>query len=373
MNHLHFVQALDPLRGGGLGKAAHDLHESMIDLGEESILLTTASASDRSNDSRVVQLRRRGPDKAFFSPEMRTVAPALLDEADIVHGHGFYVHLNSYLGSAAHRREVPLVYHVHGMFEPWILGRSRAKKRVAHLLFEDRNFRYASLWRALTEREAGQIRAVGITAPIVVAPNGVDLDELDAAVPEPLQTRNSTRRRLLFLGRLHPKKGLDVLLPALSSIGSAFGDWDLVIAGPDEGGYETEVRTLIKTLDLETRVELIGEVRGAEKLAQLRSADALVLPSHSEGFPVTVLEAMASRLPVVVTRTSNIDGIEDRGAGIECDPTVASLERALLELSRTDDTELVAMGSRGRRWVEEEFTWSAITRTILDACQSELT
>ena len=265
-----------------------------------------------------------------------------------------------------------MVYHVHGIFEPWILGRSRAKKRAAHWLFENRNFRYASLWRALTGREVDQIRAVGISAPIVVAPNGVDLEELDSPVPDSLQVGESGRRRLLFLGRIHPKKGFDVLLPAMASIGDVLDDWDLVIAGPDEGGYEAEVRSLIRTLGLEDRVELIGAVRGTEKLAVLRSADAFILPSHSEGFPVTVLEAMGSRLPVIVTRTSNIEGIEDRGAGIECDPTVASLEQALMRLSRTDGAELVAMGSRGRSWVEAEFTWSAITRTILDACRSEL-
>lgn len=372
MKHLHFVQALDPLRGGGMGAAALALHRAFLDLGVESTLVATRSPDEAPADvPGVVQYVRRGVDKAFFVPNLRSVVSPLVAQADVVHGHGFYVDVNRVVGGLAIRMGKPLVSHVHGIFEPWILERSRIKKGVAHRLFEDRNFDYASLWRALTEREADQIRSAGIEAPIIVAPNGVDLAEYEAREPSPTTTIGG-RRRLLFLGRIHPKKGFDILLPAVASIGKAFDEWELVVAGPDEGGYEAEVRALIRDLGLADRVSLVGSVRGADKVALFQSVDAFVLPSHSEGFPVAVLEAMASRCPVVVTRTSNVRGVEDHGAGWECDPTAGSLEVALMRLVQVDDTERAAMGQRARRWVEEEYTWPSIAQTVLDGCEREL-
>lgn len=372
MKHLHFVQALDPLRGGGMGAAALDLHRAFLDLDVESALISTRSPNEAAVDvPGVVQFVRRGVDKAFFVPDLRSMVSPLVAHAEVIHAHGFYVDVNRVIGGLAISLDKPVVSHVHGIFEPWILERSRVKKGIVHRLFENRNFGYAKLWRALTEREAGQIRSVGIDAPIVVAPNGVDPVDFETSglrsVPQ-----SDGERCLLFLGRIHPKKGLDVLLPALASLGSRFDGWHLIVAGPDEGGYEATVRTLIRDLDLGDRVRLVGAVRGDDKFALLRSADAFVLPSYSEGFPVTVLEAMASGCPVVVTRASNVNGIEAHGAGISCDATVASLEEALMRLVDLDDTERDAMGQRGRLWVQEKFTWPSIAQTILDACEREL-
>ena len=121
----------------------------------------------------IIEFRRSKPDFLYYSPELKNRVRELAADTDVLHGHGLYVGTNFSFGKEARRLDKPLVYHVHGFFEPWILNRSRWKKKLAHWLFENANFRHAKLWRALTPREANQIRACGITAPIVVAPNGL--------------------------------------------------------------------------------------------------------------------------------------------------------------------------------------------------------
>src|SRR5262249_31342094 len=161
---------------------------------------------------------------------------------------------------------------------------------------------------------------------------GVRLEEFDKALSTdslPLLERARQRKKLVFMARLHPKKGLDLLLPAWSRLKPHRPDWELLVVGPDEGGYRATVEGLIRKLDLNVCVTLTGPVTGPSKLALLRSADVFVLPSYSEGVPVAVLEAMACRVPAVVTRESNIPELENEGGGWLCVADAESLCAAL--------------------------------------------
>lgn len=369
MKHLHFVQSLEPLQGGGLGRAAADLHGTFRSLGAESHLLATASRTSAPvtvPESRV--LPRCGPDKAFFAPALLSDGRRFVADTDVVHGHGFYVSTNWILGGAARRRRKPLVLHPHGMFEPWILNRSRRKKKIAHWLFENANFSFARLWRALTSQEADQIRAQGIDAPIVVAPNGVDPKPFDAdpVVPAPA----NGKRTALFLGRLHPKKGIDLLIRAWATLPANIRDeWSLVIAGPDEEGHKSQLEDLVNRLSLNQGITFPGLVTGQEKIDLLRGSDLFLLTSHSEGFSVAILEAMAARLPVIATGACNFPDLFAAGGGWECKPDVQSIAGVLRQALPADDRERRQRGEAGRRLLEERYTWESSARTLLDACE----
>ena len=366
--HLHFVQSVEPLQGGGLGAAARDLSGALSGLGHESVLLTTvasgavAAATDTPG---VRQFARRGPGKLFYAPGLAGAAAEFFAGGGAVaHGHGLHVYPNFAIGRLARRGGVPLVYHPHGMFEPWILARSRGKKRVAGWLFEDANFRHARLWRALTAREADQVRAQGLTAPVVVLPNGID----PAPFAGPRVTDGKTRRQVLFLGRLHPKKGLPLLVAAWAALGRAAADWEIVIAGPDELGHRAEVEAQVRAAGLGEAVRFIGPVAGAAKVACLLAADVFVLPSHSEGFSVAILEALAAGLPVVATRACNFPGLTSSGAGWECEPTAESVTGALaLALAAGDDARR-QRGELGRRLVVENYAWPRLAADLHAEC-----
>lgn len=363
--HVHFVQSLEPLQGGGLGAAALQLHEAMAAASLHSRLISTRDEAFRVEWPGVQQFSRRGISKAFYAPDLRRASEGILaGRVHILHGHGFYVYTNYLFGSLARKRRIPLVYHVHGIFEPWILRRSRFKKQLAHWLFEDANFRHVRLWRALTNREADQIKAVvGSNANVVVAPNGIDL-----APFSPRSEKSISRRRVLFLGRLHPKKGLDLLVQAWASLGPLKKDWELVIAGPDEGGYEAIVRGLVETAGISTEVSFTGPVSGSAKYQLLASADLFVLTSYSEGLPMAPLEAMASRVPVALTHECNLP--EAAGdAGWSCPAASAAVTQMLREAMSVDDAERAQRGSAGRQLVERRFNWRNTVVSLQEASQ----
>jgi glycosyltransferase involved in cell wall biosynthesis len=260
------------------------------------------------------------------------------------------------------------------MFDPWILNRSRWKKRLVHWLFEDANFRKVNLWRALTTKEAAQIREAGIKAPIVVTPNGLRLEDYTkptdptAPIETPLvPALKKTGPRLLFLGRIHPKKGIDLLLAAWGKSRHLRKDWELVIAGPDEGGHLAQLQQLARGEQGE-RVIFTGPVTGGKKNALLHSADMFVLPSRSEGFPVALLEAMACELPVVATRECNCPEVGSAQSGWECDASVESMTTALQDALRASESERKARGQNGRRVVETRYALPRVASTLLEAC-----
>lgn len=364
MNHLHFVQSLETKQGGGLGRAALDLHSTWLKQGMASRLYTTGAADQADAAAGVFTRKRMPPEKAYFAPKLLAEAAAAVAWADVLHAHGMYVAPNWIFGRQARRQGVPLVVHVHGFFEPWILARSRLKKRAAALLFESENWRAAKLWRALTAVEADQIRGQGITSPIVVAPNGVDVAYFQQAVtalPKP-------KRRALFLGRLHPKKGVELLIQAWAQLGPAYNDWELLIVGPDEGGYRAVLEKELVAHGASASIAISGAVFGLEKVRLLRSADLFVLPSHSEGFSVAVLEALASGVPVLISDRCNFDEVEPAGAGWLCRPEAASILAQLRIALATTEAERRERGGAGLKLVNEKYSWESVARIIAGAC-----
>ena len=393
--HLHFVQSLEPLQGAGLGQAALSLHLAMrgetkssrdqktkrlapspLPHASKSMLLATRAADFDRTWPDVIQGVRKGSAKAYYAPELKRLAAEAVEQAEWFHGHGLYVWTNMWLGGEARKRGKPLVYHPHGFFDPWILRRSPGKKRLAHWLFEDKNIEHVRWWRALSNKEAEQIRAVvGDRAVVHVIPNGVDLDEVDAIDTARVAggelkvkgndgeagtsdsqlftsygawTRRRRPKRLLFLSRIHAKKGLDLLVPAWGKLSKEFPDWELLIVGPDEGGYQATVEKVIAESGCSETCWIHPAVSGAEKHALLRTADLFVLPSHSEGFPMAVLEAAAHRIPVVQTDECNFPELTAAGGAWECRPESESVERALREALTADDAAGVRRGGRRR-------------------------
>jgi len=377
VRHLHFTQSLEPLRGGGLGSSAVALHRQMLAQGVDSKLYSTYGDAPISPAEATFEFRRLKPDFLYYSPAMHRQADHLVQESHVLHGHGLYVGTNFIFGRQARRQKKSLIYHVHGMFEPFVLERSRWKKNLVHRLFEDANISHVRLWRALTETEAGQIRARVPEAAIVVAPNGLNLS--DYPKPEngasPIETPLmphfvKTKKRMLFLGRVHPKKGLDLLVKAWSRLEKWREDWELVIAGPDEINHRSEIEKLAASLGIEREIIFTGTVSGSAKTALLYSSDIFVLSSYSEGLPITLLEAMACEVPIVATHPCNCPEAYEAGAGWGCDSTVDSVAKALQTAMQASESERKQRGQLGRQLVQRAYSWDQIAKTILQACQT---
>jgi glycosyltransferase involved in cell wall biosynthesis len=208
--------------------------------------------------------------------------------------------------------------------------------------------------------ELAHVRAYGLRNPVAVVPNGVDVPTGPTRQPCP-----SGRRRVLFLSRLHPKKGLAFLLRAWGELAPRHPAWELVVAGPDEVGHRAEMQELAAELAL-PRVTWHEPVAGAAKDALYRSADLFVLPTHAENFGLVVAEALAQGVPVVTTRHAPWAGLETHACGWWIDLAHSPLVEAMGQGMRLDDATRAAMGARGRAWMQRDFGWDAVARQMVE-------
>ena len=357
MEALHVIAGLDP-RDGGPSYSVPSLCAALTRAGCHAQMLTVHSddCGDRPNLRSFPQFASRAPvlGALRLSPGLRRAVSHEAALADVVHAHGLWLMPNVDAGNAASRARTSLVVSPRGMLAKEALEYSRLKKRLFWHLLQRRAYAGAAAWHATSDQEAAEIRAYGIKAPIAVIPNGIDLPEVlaDHAAARP-------RRRLLFLSRIHPKKGLPVLLDAWSLIAGERPDWDLVIAGADEGGHRAELETCIATEAI-PNVTFTGPLYGEAKTALLKDTDLFVLPTRNENFGIAVAEALAAGIPAVVTTGAPWRGLETERCGWWIDQGREPLLSALREATALPAHERRAMGLRGRDWMTRDFGWDRI-------------
>ena len=298
--------------------------------------------------------RQRGYGPFGYAPELlsalRVAAP------DVLHNHGLWMYPSVASLQWSKRTRRPYLISTHGMLDPWAVRHSYWKKKVAGMMYEHRHLSNAACLHALCSPEADAIRRYGLSNPLCVIPFGIDL---------PLLTLGDSTRHakvLLFLGRLHPKKGLMNLLMAWQQLQqghtSEVSGWELWIAGWDQENHEQALRRYSVDQGLESSVRFLGPKFGAEKDLLFRSVGAFVLPSFSEGLPVSVLEAWAYGLPVAMTKECNLPQGFSSGAAICVDATATGITRGLLDLMALSSEDRTTMGVRGRQLVEQQFSWA---------------
>jgi glycosyltransferase involved in cell wall biosynthesis len=257
----------------------------------------------------------------------------------------------------------------HGMLEPWALRNSPWKKRLASWFFERNNLQSAHCLHALCSREAQNFRNYGLRNPIAVIPNGVDLDGMPAPEGKSEFLKQypelKERRVLLFLSRVHPKKGLIDLFHAWVKAKPGQNNWAILVVGPDELGHESELRKMADDLAIKQDIIFAGSAYGEKKKRLLSSADAFVLPSHSEGFSMAVLEAAAAGLPILLTKECNFPELAAAGAAIEVPAGLTGVSEGLSRFLALTDLERGEMGSIGRELVRQSYTWPAIAREMM--------
>ena len=459
--------------GGGLLEAEVRLQQELDRLGVPTSVFGLEDSFSESDIPRWGPLLPRvfrtvGMTALGASPDMRR--ELLAENADLIYRVGLWRFPSRYAHEWSRQKRRPEVIAPHGMLDPWAVRHSGWKKRLARLWFEGAHLRDAACIRALCQSEADSIRAYGLKNPVCIIANGVDLPletqdgktqdargetedgsqrtEVGGRKSDDGSQRKEGRKVLLFLGRLHPKKGIASALRAWGELqtkdqGPRTKDsWTFAIAGWDQGGHEAELKQLCDELGLAwsdipaaefvgplcgvpgpsslvelggsqgtsqagsheqimheseahlhdrprttdhgqrtaTSVAFLGPAFGETKAALLRQADAFILPSFSEGLPMSVLEAWSYRLPVLMTDHCNLPegfandaamrigtevgesgqgtGVRSRGTGTGGQPMgIAGGMRELLEMS---DGERATMGQNGRLLVERQFTWTQV-------------
>jgi poly(glycerol-phosphate) alpha-glucosyltransferase len=280
--------------------------------------------------------------------------------ADMCDSQGLWMYPSLASLGWSRRTGRPHMISPHGMLDPWAVRRSAWKKRIVRLWFEEAHLKSAACLRALNEAEARAIRAFGLSNPIAIVPNGVDLPAL-----EPDRT-TADPPTLLFLGRIDTKKGVHELVRAWARLGPARGDWRLRLVGWGPSAYVEATRRLIDELGLAGSVELAGPLFDAAKDEAFRTAEAFILPSYGEGLPMALLEAWSYALPVLMTPACNLPEGFTAGAALEIGTEPGSIAEGIRALIALPETERRAMGASGRRLVEERFTWPRVAAAMAE-------
>jgi glycosyltransferase involved in cell wall biosynthesis len=377
MNVLHIVAGL-PVSGGGLAEAVVRLAREAVQLGHEATIATVAGPNEalaaaaeeaRAAGVRIVRFAPAAPRAAFFSWDMLSGLRPLVQAADVVHVHSNWTFPVWHGSQTARAAGKPLVISPHGCLDPVRLAHSAWKKRLVGPM-DRRCLRQADVIHATSAAEREWIaRYLGGHPRIEVIPIGVDLPEAPpgpSAGPKP----EGRTRRVLSLGRLHPLKGLDLLLDgwdrAIRALPPA-ARWELVIAGPDEQGTQGMLERRARELGL-ANVTFSGPLYGADKQRAFADAELFVLPSRSENFGIVVAEALAAGVPVITTKGTPWSEIEG-SCGWWVDAEAEPLAHALSSAMRLSDAERAAMGAGGRELVAAKYQWPSVGRAMVEMYQ----
>lgn len=288
---------------------------------------------------------------------------ALLNEIrpDVVHSNCCWMPGSALVQRWSQDKGYKVVLSPHGMLEPWIMRRHYwTKKWLALRLYQKTAVRNADCIHATAESENDNLLRLGWNSRISVVANGVDVGSI--------KMKTSWRRtgKILFLSRIHPKKGIEFLIEALAQVG---GELQCLIAGEGEEKYIESLKVLASQLGVADRVHFLGGIYGEKKWSCFQEADAFVLPTYSENFGIVVAEALASGTPVITTTGTPWEELNTEHCGwwvgIGTDALVDALN-AYLSLS---EEELEVMGRNGRRLVEERYSSRKVAEDMLTLYQ----
>lgn len=348
---LHICNGLSPRRDGGMVPSILGLTAALArSEGARPLTIVTPTLSDPE----VVT----GRSVALLGPEPDL--EACVRRAEVLHLHGLWQGHTRRGAREARRRLVPYLVAAHGMAEPWALKHKALKKKVYTALVESRNLRQAACLHALSRPEIGHLRSIAPSTPVALIPNGVDLAPFDCLPPRSVLEAEfpelAGKFLLLFLARLHVKKGLDLLAQAMEALAADHPELHLLLAGTDDGA-KTPFLDQMQAAGLADRVTVLGHVGGERARVVWGAADAFVLPSYSEGFSMAVLEALAARRPALITTACHFPELAAADGGIVVQPDRDGVTAGLRDLLERTAAERATLAARGRALVEARYSW----------------
>lgn len=386
MKILHIVPSYLPAHSfGGPVKAVHELCRELVRKGLDISVFTTNISLEGNPDIplntprdidgvKVTYYPATFPRSYCYSKQLADAVKRRISEFDILHIHSVYRYTTFIAARLCDRYKKPYILNPFGALDPSMIKlKSRFKKLLYMKLIENQTVNNAKAIHVASQYEKDNFELLGFKTPAVVIPRGIDLSEYpDRAEGRGLVKKYpelSGKKIILFLGRVHPKKGLDLLAGAFKKIANARDDAFLIIAGSGDGRYASKVKDLFRKNGLSGRVLFTGMLLGSDKLSAFYGSDLFVLPSYGENFGIAVLEAMACKLPVVVTGKVGLSGeVKEARAGVVTDCGQKEIAEAMLMLLN-DEIMRKAMGENGRKLAQDRFTNDRVAEKVISLYQ----
>ncbi|MFI3302527.1 MAG: glycosyltransferase [Rikenellaceae bacterium] len=354
MKIVHYIPSIDRT-SGGVGFYMQLLSKELGKLVELHVV-TTKSCSELKLENCKVHYIPRGifaSAKSTWCDILRTIQP------DVVHINGCWTPQCAFTQKWAQELGYRVVLTPHGMLEPWIVKRNYwTKKLPALMLYQRRAVQRASVLHATAESEKANLLKLGYNTNIAIVPNGVEVSNIK------IKDSWSKSKKILFLSRVHPKKGIEFLIGAVAQLRTQLDGYEFIVAGEGDTSYVEQLKQKVAAFGVDHIFNFCGGVYGDKKWELFRQADIFVLPTYSENFGIVVAEALASGTPVLTTTGTPWSELNTYKCGWCVDPTQDSITAALDAAISTSDEELHAMGQRGRDRMLQNYSTDSVAERM---------
>ena len=357
MKILSFVSSLD-LSSGGPSRSVPMLAKGLAELGVDITLMTIRSENMNTHALEGTTVKLKVLEPTFSRKE---IAKYLEDERfELIQIQSMWDLPYHKVMVEACRLGIPYIVTPRGMLEPWSLSQKKWKKKLAWWLYQRNDVQKSACVFTTAKMEAEHVSNLGITTCKAVIPNGIETDAY------PCKTSvEGVKKQVLFLSRVHVKKGIELLFEAWKRIHSDYVDWQLLVIGNGEAEYIHSLENRVESLVLKDSIKILPPVFGEAKIKVYQESALFCLPSFSENFGMVIAEAMSCGTPVITTTNCPWEILNETNTGWCIDLSVDNLERALREAMEMDANALYDMGQRASKFIFDNFDYRSVTRKTL--------
>ena len=357
MKILSFVSTLD-LSSGGPSRSVPMLVKGLAELGVDITLMTI-----RSENMNIHSLEGTTAKLKVLSPSFsrKEIAKYLADERfELIQIQSVWEMPYHKVILEARKQNIPYIVTPRGMLEPWSLSQKKWKKKLAWWLYQRNDVQKSACVFTTAKMEAEHVSNLGITTCKAVIPNGIETDAY------PCKTSvEGVKKQVLFLSRVHVKKGIELLFEAWKRLHTDYADWQLLVIGNGEAEYIHSLENRVESLGLKDSIKILPPVFGEAKIKVYQESALFCLPSFSENFGMVIAEAMSCGTPVITTTNCPWEILNETNTGWCVDLSVENLERALREAMGMDANALYGMGQRASKFIFDNFDYRSVTRKTL--------
>ena len=365
MNICIFSATLDK-NGGGPSRSVPILAKGLQSIGVNVTLITIVSpylnlhALENSGVNIVVM-----PSDA----DIKDFEKVILDNnIDLIHSQGIWLPTYNSICKLARKLGIPYIMTPRGALEPWCIKSTnlwkRYKKKLAMLMYQRTDLQKAAMLLATSEMEANNLRALGLTSPIAVIPNGLIMDDYTC---REIESISKVKKQVIFLSRIVPKKGIEYLLNSWKLLTNDFPDWNLIIVGNGEPNYINYLNNKIIDTKLNNTVKILKPAFGKEKYNLYTESSLFVLPTHSENFGMVIAEALACGVPAITTTGTPWESLTKTDSGWWIELSEDNLTKCMREAMNTPHKVLFEMGQRGAKMVRDNYDYIGVSKRMQDA------
>lgn len=370
MKVLTFITSIS-LKGGGPSRSVPMLVKGLAEAGVDITLMTFRSEDMNTHALDGTPARLKVWEDGTTAREIEDFI--LSEKFDLIQLQSMWAKSYHVVALIARKHNIPYIITPRGMLEPWSLSQKKWKKKLALMFYQMKDLQKAACIFTTAEMEAQHVRELGVKAPMSVIPNGIETDGYACRT-----SLKGVKKQILFLSRVHVKKGIEILIDAFCKLraeGGVFKEWSVVIVGNGEDDYIESLKRKVDELELGDCIKILPPVFGEAKTKLYQESSLFCLPSYSENFGMVIAEALSCGVPAITTNGTpwqllngdcstmgaSLDMLgEDKRTGWCIDLSVENLERTLREAMTMSPAALYEMGQRGRKMIHENFNYRSV-------------